>query len=365
MLSIIHTEASTAWGGQEIRVVQESIGMTKKGYRVTIVAPEHSSIFKKAKEFGIPPIPFSFDKKNPSSFIRMASLINKEKSDIVNTHSSSDSWVVSIAAKLSRVKPIIIRTRHVSTPISKSFMSKVLYTAFPDAIVTTGESIRETMINHLGFPAEKIRSIPTGVDTTRFDPARAKPNMAQRGFLIGAIGVLRNWKGHHYLLDAAPLISAAIPDAFFYIVGDGPQLGNLKRKAEAMNILDRVSFLGHRDDIPEIIASLDIIAHPSYENEGVPQTILQAMAMKKPVVASDAGSIKEIVINNKTGFLIDPKNAGLIAEKVIELFRNPSLKKEFGDAGRDLIEKEYSLDRMISKMEALYESLLEKRGKNS
>lgn len=360
MLTILHTESSTGWGGQEIRIVQESLGMTKRGHKVIIAAPEHSNIYKRSNEAHIHTLPSDF-KKNPVSVLKILSLINKEQPDIVNTHSSSDSWVATVAAKLSRVKPKIIRTRHLSTPIGKSYPSRLIYNILPDVIVTTGEEVKQMMIRDNRFEGSKIFSIPTGVDIKVFDPLRVKPSISKDGFLIGSIGVLRNWKGHKYLLRAVPSISAVIPYAFFYIVGDGPQYNNLRKIAETMNIIDSVIFLGHREDIPEVIASFDVIVHPSYRNEGVPQSILQAMAMKKPVIASDAGAIKEVVINNRTGFLIRSRDSQIIAENVIELYHNPQLRIDFGNVGRELVENNFTLDAMIEKMEALYESLLRNR----
>ena len=122
------------------------------------------------------------------------------------------------------------------------------------------------------------------------------------------VGVLRSWKGHVFLLRAIPDIVKHIPNAHFYIVGEGPQRENIEGIVRDMSLQDRVSLLGHREDIPEIMASLDVIVHPSYAGEGIPQSLLQALAMKRPVVASDAGAIKEIILDNTTGYLIESEN---------------------------------------------------------
>lgn len=357
MLTILHTEASEGWGGQEIRIIQESLGMIRRGYRIIIAAPEQSTIFKKGKEAGVEVFPAHFQKKNPGSVLKIVSLINREKVDIVNTHSSSDSWVSTFAAKLSKVKPKAIRTRHLSTPISRSYLSRLIYDILPDSVMTTGEDIRQRMIHNNGFNGSKIFSIPTGIDLERFNPAKVKPAFRINGFSIGMISVLRSWKGHRYFIDAVPVILRIIPNSFFYIVGDGPQFQNIKDMIKNSSLEDKVLMLGHREDIPEILASLDIIVQPSYANEGVPQSILQAMAMEKPVVASDAGAIKEIVIDRETGFLIEPKNPEQLAEKVIELYKGPELRIKFGKAGRRLVKENYSMEAMLDKIEFLYERL--------
>jgi glycosyltransferase involved in cell wall biosynthesis len=383
MFTILHTESSEGWGGQEIRIIEESLGMIKRGHRIILAAPEKGIIFKRAKDAGIDIFPAHFKKSNPISVLKLLSLINREKPDIVNTHSSSDSWVTTIAARLSPLSPKIIRTRHLSTPISTSYFSRLLYNILPDAIITTGEEIRQRMIHDNKFSVSKIFSIPTGVDLKRFNPENVKPAQLKtpptppfnsplskggyrgveggRGelrdsFSMGMIGALRSWKGHRYFIEAVPEILNQIPDAVFYIVGDGPQYENIKHLIKKYSLEDKVFMLGHREDIPEIIAAINVIVHPSYANEGVPPSILQTLAMKKPVVASDTGSIREVIMNGQTGFLIPTKNPFKIASKVIELYRNPKLCERFGEAGRKLVEKHYSIDQMLDKIERLYKT---------
>jgi glycosyltransferase involved in cell wall biosynthesis len=332
--------------------------MTERGYRIIIAAPEKSIIFRRAKDAGIDTFPAHFQKKNPVSVLKLISLINRKRPDVVNTHSSSDSWATTIAAKLSGAKPKIIRTRHLSTPISRSYLSRLIYDILPDAVITTGEEIRLRMIHYNGFDASKIYSIPTGVDLQRFNPSEVKPILKHEGFSIGMIGVLRSWKGHRFFIDAVPRILSEIPDATFYIVGEGYQRGNIQKRLLELSLQEKVFMLGHREDIPEILKSLDVIVQPSYAHEGIPQAVLQAMAMRKPVVASDIGVIKEIVIDRATGFLIESKNSEQIAEKVIELYKNPDLRTTLGREGRRLVEEKYSIEKMLDNVEALYEKLL-------
>ncbi|GAB4420738.1 MAG: glycosyltransferase family 4 protein [Thermodesulfovibrionales bacterium] len=358
MLTILHTESSDGWGGQEIRILQESLGMINRGHRIIIAAPGDSNIFSRAKDRGIEVIPVHFEKKNPLSLLRMISIVKREGVDILNTHSSSDSWVASVAARLSRSPVRIIRTRHLSTPIGRSVLSRIIYNVLPDAIITTGKQIRQAMISYNNFDGSRIFSIPTGIDLERFNPERVNPAFQSGGFSIGMIGVLRSWKGHRYFIQSVPEILKSIPDAIFYIVGDGPQYEDITRLIERLSLKDRVFMLGHREDIPEIIASLNMVVHPSYANEGVPQSVLQAMAMERPVVASDAGATKEVIINGKTGFLIEARNPGQIAERIIELYKNPELMVRFGKAGRKIVEKNYSIETMLDKIETLYDRLL-------
>jgi len=118
--------------------------------------------------------------------------------------------------------------------------------------------------------------------------------------------------------------------------------------------------LGHREDIPEIMASLDLLVHPSYANEGVPQSVLQALAMKKAVVASDTGAIKEVIVDGETGFLIRPKDPIMLSDRVIQLYKNPELRKRLGNEGRKLVEEEYSEEAMLDRIEELYHQLFQR-----
>ncbi|KAF0182399.1 MAG: glycosyl transferase group 1 [Nitrospirae bacterium] len=359
MITILHTEASDGWGGQEIRIVQESLGMMGRGHRVVIAAPEHSAIYSRARFAGIEVVRTDLHRKRFSSVSAFRSVLKKIQPDIVNTHSSSDSWVASIAIQgLFSVKPRIIRTRHLSTPIGRSLLSRVIYDVVPDAVMTTGEEIRSRMIQVNRFQADKILSVPTGIDLGRFDPESASPTIAVKGFAIGMLGVLRSWKGHQYFLQAIPEMKHRIPSAHFFIAGDGPQKANIESAIRKQGLQDDVTMLGHCEDVPAVLASIDVLVHPSYANEGVPQSILQALAMKRPVVASDAGAISEVITDGQTGFLIQPKRPDQIAGRVVELCRNAEVRAAFGEAGRRLVEQKYSFQHMLNVIEELYRKLL-------
>lgn len=346
------------WGGQEIRIIRESEGMIKRGHRIIIAAPKESIINQKAHEAGFLVFDNSFSKSGPLSIWHMRIVLKNERVDVLNTHSSKDSWVATMAARSLKNRPVIIRTRHLSTPISKSFTSKLIYDTMTDAVMTTGEEIRRQMIEDNGFNPDKIFSVPTGADVDKFNPDTVSPSITHNGPKIGMVSVLRSWKGHEYFIKAAPDVLNKFPDAMFYIAGDGPQRENIINLIASLGLSDKIILLGHRDDVPGIMKSLDILVHPSYAGEGVPQSLLQALSMRVPVIASDAGAIKEIIINNQTGYLIRPKDSGAIADKIISLCGNPGLGRSFGEAGRSLVIEKYSFNAMLDRIESLYADLL-------
>ncbi|MDZ4383310.1 MAG: glycosyltransferase family 4 protein [Thermodesulfovibrionia bacterium] len=168
-LTILHTESSTGWAGQEMRIILEAREMKKIGYNIIIAAQPGSGIIPAIDREGFGKEIMAMNKKNTiTSVIYLIRIIAKYKVDIVNTHSSWDSWIASIAARISRHNPIIIRTRHLSTPVSKGLLSRIVYQYLPRLVITTGNSIRESLININRFPHDKIVSIPTGVDLDVF-----------------------------------------------------------------------------------------------------------------------------------------------------------------------------------------------------
>lgn len=368
-VTVLHTEASTGWGGQEIRIITESVGMIERGHRVLLVCQPTSVISKKASEQGIEtfvmPIRGAFDVRGIS---RLRALFRDEKIDLVVTHSSKDSWCAGLAGKLSgEVK--VIRTRHLSIPIKRDFESRLLYCTLPDAIVTTGEAIRKHIIERTGVDPNYIVSIPTGIDLSFFDPEKADATSFRKDIgvgpdvpLIGTVGMLRVMKGHTYLLSAAAEIVREFPSAMFVIVGDTAFESNIKeRLAEQiaeLGIGDNIIMAGYRDDIPNIMAGLDVFVLASIKNEGVPQVITQAMAMKRPVVGTNVGSVYEQIIDKETGFLIEKANSAEIRDSVVALLRNPAVGKEMGEKGRKLVEERFSLKVMLDKTEALYARLM-------
>ncbi len=367
---ILHTEASLGWGGQEIRIFQEAAGMRKRGHNFIIAAQPESRLIEYAKKEGFKTISIKFKRRNFLNIILFfKKLIEKEKIDIVNTHSSKDSWLVLPAARTARNKPLTLRTRHLSTKIHGGILNRFLYNQLPHFVITTGEAIRGQMVEVNGFNADKIISIPTGIDVDIFKPEgiyndiREDLKLEKSTPLVGSVSVIRSWKGLDYLVKAVPLILKEMPKTRFIIAGEGPYKKTLLKTIDETGVSDKICLLGHREDTLNVFNSIDILAHPSYANEGVSQSVLQAMAMKKPVVASDIPPLKEVVIENETGILTPVKNPGSIAAAIIRLLRDKELSKKLGENGRRLVSSSYSSRGMLNKIESLYrKSLIENNG---
>jgi L-malate glycosyltransferase len=205
-----------------------------------------------------------------------------------------------------------------------------------------------------GVRDDKIVVIPNGIDPTVF----AARQYSERPRQIAMIACLREEKRIDVLVQAAPQILARFPDARFLIVGDGTCREPLVALASRLNVTERFAFLGHRDDVPSILAQADVFVLPS-RSEAFPNSIIEAMASGLPVVASDVGGIPELVEEGRTGHLVPVGDPKALAAALSSLLADPRRAAELGQAGRTKIEQNYSFERMVDQMETLYVTELE------
>lgn len=356
-LIIAHTEASSGWGGQELRILTEAQGMIGRGHRVTILCSPHTPLYAEAQRRGVPTAATAIDRKRLRGLRELRRWLIENCPDVVNTHSSTDSWLAAIATMSLAHPPSIVRTRHISKSVPTNWPTRWLYQSATTRIVTTGERIRRALIETNGYDPATIVSVPTGVDGSRFVPGdKSSARIAlglptTDGFIVGIVATLRSWKGHRYLVDAIPLLPERIR---LIVVGDGPQRAELEQQVRTLGISDRVSFVGNRDDVPLWLQAFDVFMLPSYANEGVPQSIVQAMQCGLPVVSTRIGSIDEAVIHEETGLLIDTRDSGQIATAVKRLMDDEPLRRRFGERGRIIAQTRFSADSMLDKMEAVF-----------
>ena len=367
--AVLHTESSDGWGGQEIRILLEAQELRKRGYDVVLACEKNSGLSRNAQSVGVPVehvrMRSYFD---VFAMMRLRTIIRRRKFQIVNTHSSRDSWVASFASKLAGA-PALIRTRHLSVPIATHLFNIVYH--MPDVIITTCESTRQDMIERNRLDEDSIISIPTGVLLDRFDPLYRAPHLKKElgiedgAPVISKVAVLRSWKRHDVFLKAAHRVLAKVPEARFLIVGEGPQRKNLERLIKQLGLEESVIMTGYRTDIPDILSITDISCLVSDSAEGVPQAVTQSLAMAKPTVGTNVGGIPELIVDGVTGYLIPPADSQVLAEKILALLRDPAKAHSMGEAGRRLINERFSCEIMLEQLEGLYREVLSAKASSS
>ncbi|GAB6182649.1 glycosyltransferase family 4 protein [Thermodesulfovibrio hydrogeniphilus] len=363
-MNILHTETLKRWGGQQKRVLNECIGLSQKGHKIVLVCNKNSMLSQKAKEAGIKVYELDFKKskiiiKIIINILKLIKIIKKEKIEIVATHSSTDSWAGGIAAKLSGCK--LVRFRHNLYPIGKDPLTRFIY-KIPDRFIVLTEFIKNE-IEKINNKSDKIAIIPSGIDIEKFNPKKLKKNIREKfgipndALIIGNTSTFTQVKGQEYLLKAFNKIYKVYP---CYLVFAGAIGEPYKQKYLAYveeSLRDRVLFLGHRDDIPEVLSLYDVFVYPSYL-EGQGQALIEAMAMKKAVALSEIDTFKEFIIDGVNGVFFKPRDPDDIAEKVIYLLKDKEKRQRLGEEARKTVLEKFTLEQMIEKTEKLYKELL-------
>lgn len=229
-----------------------------------------------------------------------------------------------------------------------------------DRYLAVSDEVAERLQASLRIPARKIEVVRNGIPLDRFAGAApgalAHLRSGNGRPLVLTVARLDPQKGHTYLLQAAALV----PEAVFALVGDGEQRAALEAQARSLGLQDRVLFLGHRADIPELLASCDLFVLPSLF-EGFPLSVLEAMAAGKAVVTSDIGGTDEAVVHRETGLLVPPGDATALAAAIRTLLGDPGLAKRFGEAGQAKALREFSAGRVVRRVSEIYEELLDAR----
>jgi glycosyltransferase involved in cell wall biosynthesis len=264
--------------------------------------------------------------------------------------------------------PIIVSAIHsTGWPIRVEWLNRRL--AFlTDAFVAVARGHGQHIIDHEGCPAKKVWVIPNGVDTDRFRPRepqsalRAEIGLPSGVPVAGTIAVLRPEKNHALWLKAAARIRQQVPSAHFLIVGDGPQRANLEQLAASLGLAEVVHFCGRRYDTPELLSLMDVFVLSS-DMEASPVSILEALAAGKPVVSTRVGSIPESVIEGVTGYLVSPGDEQGIAQRVSQLLGQPDHARQLGQAGREHVVANSSVERMVAGYQEMLQRLARvKRG---
>lgn len=358
MSTILHTESSPGWGGQEVRNLTEARWLQDLGWRVLVACTPGSAILARARRAGVTAVPVSMRGAwDLASVLRLVGLIRREHVDLVNTHSSVDAWLAGMAARLARVP--IVRTRHVSIPIRRRL--NPVYTLLADRVVTSGEAIRRLVLA-AGASPDKVVAIPAGVDLTEF-PRPDAGDRIRREFglkrpVIGSIAMFRGSKGHDLLLEAFRDLRGQFPDARLLLVGDGIRRAWVESLARERGLNGWVTFTGFREDVPDLLGAMDCFVLASTRTEGVPQSLLQALAAGVPVVASAIGGIPEVIEDGATGLLVPPGDPKALAAAIGAVLKDSESARRRAEAGRALVSARFSRERMMERLTTLYAELI-------
>lgn len=264
-----------------------------------------------------------------------------------------------LGAVLARV-PAVVATAQLSLELTLSrrvMLQQRLMTHAVDRYLAVSEKVRQDLIGDLQWPPGKIEVVPNAVWTR---PASVEPTSASRGRIVGDVTTplvlvparLHEQKGHRYLFPAI----AEVPNAHFALAGEGPERDALETLARSLGISSRVSFLGHRDDMPELLAAADVVVLPSLY-EGLPVSLLEAMAARKPVIATRIGGTDELVVSGHNGILVEPKDSAALAEALRTLLADPEKAHRLAVRAQRTVAERFSAEATCRRVAEVYGEL--------
>ncbi len=362
-LTLLHTEWSDGWGGQERRVFSEMQGMRARGHRVLLATRPNTCIGDHATQAGFEVYRLAFAGKfHLPTILALYRQLRRQKVDVVSTHSGIDSWCAALAAQAAGVA--LVRTRHIDLPMHASWLNFVHF--LPDRIVTCGEAMRAHLLADNPLAPERLVSIPTGIDFERLQAQTPRASLRQQLGLdddepaILMVAILRGVKRHMLALDAFARLRSSHPRARLLLAGAGPMRAELEEHARALQLTGQVSFLGHREDVADLLAASDILLLSS-RSEGIPQSVVQAMGSGLPVVATRVGGLPELIDDGRNGLLVASEDADAMAAALRRLLDEPDLAQRLASAARDKVRTRYSYAAMLDATEHLLQDILQER----
>ncbi len=306
----------------------------------------------------VPPMPLG--RVGASRVLRFAREVRARRPDVFHAHLT---WPLAckfglVGAILARVPAIVATVQlFVDFPINPSILAQQrLIAAAIDRYIAVSHATAQQLIRKLHWPAQKVQVIHNGITC---NPIELQPDPIQRDDRPVALTVARldEQKGHRYLLEAA----VQLPDVQFMLAGDGPLRSSLEEQVRTLDLEDRVKFLGHRTDIRDLLARCNVFVLPSLY-EGLPLSVLEAMAAGKPVIATQVGGTAEAVLADKTGLLVPPADPTALVAAIRSVVSDRALARRLGAAGQVRVEREFSTGGMVNQVTALYTELLARHG---
>ena len=293
--------------------------------------------------------------------VTLTRLFRRERIQIVHTHNVAPWLYAGLAAKLSGAALYHTEHSNVFAHQRALLLAERVLAAFTRVIISDSDKVKRQLVERQGIPSRKIVTIVNGIETSLFrneheaDKEQARRAIGVNGAapVIGTVGRLAAVKDQQTLLEAFRQIVSHYPEALLLIVGEGPMRQELEDQTRSLGLGAHVKFLGRRSDIPELLRLLDVFVLSSV-SEGLPLTVLEAMAAGVPVVATDVGGLCEVVTDRETGLLVPPRSPTHLAAAVVTLLNDHAMRTAIRHMARQRVRTRFDLDQMVQAYEAAY-----------
>ncbi len=359
---------SSGYGGTGKAVLTLIDGLDQSSWLPTLVYNDVADVTPLASNasrlgatlWAVPPMPEGL--AGAARVPRFAAALRSRRPDVFHAHLNlPNACKFGLAAAVLARVPAVVATEHlfVDLPMSRStYIQQRALGARVGRYIAVSQHVEQRLHETFQWPLSKLSVVPNGIDASRL---RCEPNPELRAGLsrdgtrhvVLSTARLVPDKGLMFLLEAA----AELPGIQVVIAGKGPQRDGLERRAQELGLSERVDFLGHRDDVPELLACSDVVVLPSL-NEGLPLAALEAMAAEKPIVATSVGGTDETVIDGQSGLLVAPGDSRALATAIRRLLDDPSGAAALARAARSRVEQSFSCTTMVDRVTGIYGELL-------
>ncbi len=362
---VIHAIETGEPGGAEAILVQLAISLSD-GYEPIGLVMEEGWTSRELTSRGILveciPLEKSFDLSWVAKAVRF---IKENNVELIHSHEFSCNVYLTLAAKIARVP--VICTAHGKNYYPERYYRRFAYrrvAAMADSFVAVSQDLKDFIVDAIGIKPKRINVVLNGVNIDQFEQKqydsekiRAELSLAENNFVIVVVAALFEMKGHKDLMQALSLLGEQGKSVKLLFVGDGYYRSNLMALSKQLGLDDKINFLGFRSDVAQILAASDLFILPSY-SEGLPVSVLEAMAAKVPVIATRVGGLGELINDGVNGYLVEPKAAEQLADKIKYCIDSPASAEAISKAAYTLVNKQFSGEAMLEQYLAIYRKLL-------
>ena len=334
-------------------------------YNVSLVSLRKKDLSEETLEsFGVDITYLHKSRFDPATLPALLKVIDRKQIDILHLHGYGATTFGRVAGGMRRLPTILHEHANLTdTPWFQKFADAMLEPV-TDIAIAVSQSTADFVIKARQMPPDKVKVVYLGVPLEEFSrprsageiaAARAALGLAPGEFAAGTVTRLHESKGNSYLVEAAKIVLQERPNTRFFLVGEGPLLGELQQQAQALGLGDRFVFAGFARDVAQVVSAFDLSVFPSLW-EGTPLTVFEALAMGKPIVATDADGLVDVLTHERDALIVPRRDARALAAAVVRTMDDEALRGRLGAAARET-GRQYDIAAFVSKMERLYELL--------
>lgn len=362
-IRVVEVMATGTSGGAQEHVYSLMSRLDASRYEASVVSLSPGSAVRRMQRAGMA-VTVVDEPDDAIAVGQLTALLADVRPDVVHSHMYRADVLATKAvialANAGHRRPYLVSTVH-SSRVRSAADREALRDLTPeiDQLIAVSRSIEAKIAGERPGLAP-VRLIYNGVDLDRYDhqepccTLRDEYGMEPGSQIVGVVARLEPEKGHQTLLDAWPHVLRSVPDAYLLVVGEGSQRDALEQRAAANRVAHRVVFTGRRDDVPAVTAALDVAVLPSHrEAQGL--SVLEAMALSRPVVASDVGGIPEMIEDGVTGLLVEHDRPELLAAAIVRLLTDHAFADTIARAGHDLVHERFCIEKMVTATSEIYE----------